>query len=222
MAGAPAPYLVSGALTATRAAPPRSCRVLLTPRRLCPHPRRSGEHLRAPHFRPGVNVAHLALSRGERAWEIASSRCYLASYVSRSLPASAERCRWQSLPQTLPLLASGRPTAPACRGATSVATGSSTRSSRLQLKTGSRGMRACTAGGMSIARMTAARAWIWARSATMDGLVASTCRSKFTSQLGMMCPSRYGHPNGQCPFRLALEPYSKKMDTASASVQYGS
>ena len=30
------------------------------------------------------------LSRGERAWEIASSRCYLASYVSRSLPASAD------------------------------------------------------------------------------------------------------------------------------------
>ena len=29
------------------------------------------------------------LSRGERIWEITSSRCYLASYVSRSLPASA-------------------------------------------------------------------------------------------------------------------------------------
>ena len=30
------------------------------------------------------------LSRGELAWEITSSRCYLASYVSRSLPASAD------------------------------------------------------------------------------------------------------------------------------------
>ena len=107
---------------------------------------------------------------------------------------------WQTLPQTLPLLASGRPTAPACRGATSVATGSSTRSSRLQLKTGSRGMRACTAGGMSIARMTAARAWI----CPANGRPGGRRGSKFTSQ-GI--PSRYGHPNGQCPFRLALEPY---------------
>ena len=30
------------------------------------------------------------LSRSERMWEITSSRCYLASYVSRSLPASAD------------------------------------------------------------------------------------------------------------------------------------
>ena len=30
------------------------------------------------------------LSRSERAWEITWSRCYLASYVSRSLPASAD------------------------------------------------------------------------------------------------------------------------------------
>ena len=32
----------------------------------------------------------MVLSRIERAWEITASRCYLASYVSRSLPASAD------------------------------------------------------------------------------------------------------------------------------------
>ena len=30
------------------------------------------------------------LSRGDRVWEITTSRCYLASYASRSLPASAD------------------------------------------------------------------------------------------------------------------------------------
>ena len=41
---------------------------------------------------PSVELESCAirpLSRGERTWEITSSRCYLASYVSRSLPASA-------------------------------------------------------------------------------------------------------------------------------------
>ena len=57
-----------------------------------------------------------------------------------------ERCWWQTLDQSLPLLASGRPTAPARRGTTSSATASSTRSSRssrgLRLATSSNGTRA--------------------------------------------------------------------------------
>ena len=41
-------------------------------------------------FRSLVRRAIIQLSRGVRVWEITSSRCYLASYVSRSLPASAD------------------------------------------------------------------------------------------------------------------------------------